>query len=212
MKKSIAILFACCLSALTTMSLTAQDANKTVLLPAGTSVIFELFASKPENIAKGTIIQLKVLMPVVANGEKLVTRESYAYAVVTDYHKQGVFGRSEMIEITPKGMQARDGQMIPIQGEPMVFKGEGRGLLAIGLSTLIPAAGFATNAKETRVLGAFAMTGLLIKGDAVNNLGQEPVQLVGRVGMNFEIGNTLLNAKGLIQTPNPIGAHLSSKQ
>lgn len=181
----------------------AQEAVKTTTLPAGTRVIFELNGSfLSENISEGSIIVLTVMMPVIIAGEQLVFKNAYAHAKVTKYHRPGVFGRGECIEFSPELLIARDGQTIPINGETIRFKGESRSILAIGLSTLIPAAGFATKAKETRVLGAFAMTGLLIKGETISNTPKETIQLIGTVSTTQEIGPTLAG-KGSKNGANP---------
>lgn len=139
-----------------------------VELEAGSPVILELQERlMPEFIQLGAIVELRTVLPVMSRGEKLILENAPAFAVVTKARKPGIFGKAGMIEITPKQVQARDGSMIKLNGQPIQFTGESRSVLAVGLSAGIPAAGLA--GKQPYFL-AFGLTGLLIKGEQPKEL------------------------------------------
>ena len=117
--------------------LTAQSpaATERLRLPMGTLVSLELMSElNPRDLEVGYLVDLRVRVDVVVNGEVLIRTGAYAEGVVKEVEARRSPNSRSRLVIEAVMLQAADGQLVPLLGEPLEREGKGRqGWLAKGL-------------------------------------------------------------------------------
>lgn len=135
------------------------------LLPIGTRVSLEpQHDLSHEDLVEGKIIDLRVRMAVVVEGDTLIHEGAYAEGMITEHQPPRSFGRAEQVTLEAISVQTVDNQIIPIQGQPYRQKGKGRAEKAIGFPAVVAVGGlFLATPAFIPAIGL----GIFIKGSPV---------------------------------------------
>ena len=106
-----------------------------VTLPAGTSIPIETSSMITSgNVVVGQRVNLRVSYAVKIGREIVIPAGSQVQGTVVSVKKRGIAGRPGKITIKAESVQAIDGTQIPLNSEPVSWKGKSKAGLAWGLT------------------------------------------------------------------------------
>lgn len=106
----------------------AQSTSKEVTIKAGTPITVATTSKiSSKHHPQGTIVDLKLLNPVMVKNEVVIPVGTIIKGRVTNCHKSKMFGGAGMIAIEANTVTAIDGTLVPISG--ISFRDEGKSAL-----------------------------------------------------------------------------------
>lgn len=121
----MAVAFAALMSCMLFTPTTSMAQAKEYVIKAGTPIEVATTANiSSKSHPMGTIVDLKLLNPVMVKGEVLIPAGTIIKGKVTQCQKSKLFGGKGMIAIEANAITAIDGTLVPISG--ISFRNEGK--------------------------------------------------------------------------------------